>query len=100
MDRSTQIWLVNITYSADSIGQQTPTEVKTPVYASLSSISRAEWFDAGRNGMKPEYVFTIFEPDYNGQTIIEYDSKRYGVYRTYRGKNETLELYTESKAGV
>lgn len=100
MDRSTVIYLVNITYTTDAIGQQIAIENKEPVYASVSSITRAEWFDAGRTGFKPEYAFTLFEPDYEGQTIVEYNSKRYGVYRTYRGKNETLELYTESKAGV
>ena len=100
MDRSTVIYLVNITYTTDTIGQQIAIENKEPVYASVSSITRAEWFDAGRTGFKPEYAFTLFAPDYEGQTIVEYDGKRYGVYRTYRGKNETLELYTESKAGV
>ena len=42
----------------------------------------------------------MFAPDYNGETIAELNGVRYSVYRTYLGKNETIELYLERKAGV
>lgn len=43
---------------------------------------------------------TMFAPDYQGEQIAVVDGVRYGVYRTYRAKNETLELYLERKAGI
>ena len=42
----------------------------------------------------------MFAPDYQGEQIAVVDGARYGVYRTYRAKNETLELYLERRAGI
>lgn len=100
MDRSTIITLVGVTYVQDAIKQYVPTETRRDVYADVRSISRTEWFDAGRNGLNPSLAFHMFEPDYHGEDIVEYNGKRYGVYRTYRALNETIELYCEEKSGL
>lgn len=100
MDRSTVIKLISKTYSQDSIGQYVYTETEREVFCDVRSITRVEWFDAGRNGMQPVYIFTMFEPDYAGEKIVEYGGNRYGVYRTYRSRNETIELYVEEKGGL
>lgn len=100
MDRSNVIYLINESYTPDEIGQYIATETKRMVFCDVRSVSRSEWFDAGRNGLHPEYLFTMFAPDYKGEKIVEYDGNRYGVYRTYVGKNEQLELYVESKGGL
>ena len=100
MDRSKVLTLIGITYTADSIGQQVPKETRRDVFCNLSSVSASEWFDAGRAGLNAEHPATMFAYDYKGETIAELDGVRYGVYRTYLGKNETIELYLERKAGV
>ena len=100
MDRSDVIKLFTQSYAMDEIGQQIAAETAREVFCNVGSVSRAEWFDAGRNGMKPQYKVTMFAPDYAGETIAEYGGKRYGVYRTYLGQNETVELYLEQKGGV
>ena len=100
MDKSRVLTLVSKTYQTDSIGQQVPTESQRDVYCNISSISASEWFEAGRNGLNAEYRATLFSFDYNGEQIAVLDGIRYGVYRTYLGKNETIELYLERKAGV
>lgn len=100
MDRSKVLTLIGITYTADSIGQQVPKETRRDVFCNLSSVSASEWFDAGRAGLNAEHRATMFAYDYKGETIAELDGVRYGVYRTYLGKNETIELYLERKAGV
>lgn len=100
MDRSRVLTLVGVTYTADSIGQLVPQETRREVFCSLSSVSASEWFEAGRAGLKAEYRAALFAPDYEGETMAELDGVRYGVYRAYRGKNETVELYLERKAGV
>lgn len=103
MDRSTPIYLVTETYTADAIGQRIPTLTQRKVYANVGSVSRAEWSAAGERGIKPEYMVTMFEPDYNGEKIVQMEIRgslqTFGVYRTYRGKNETIELYLEWKVG-
>lgn len=100
MDRSTVINLVSETYTQDSIGQFVSAETTRQVYCDVRSVYRSEWFEAGRDGIKPAYVFTMFAPDYEGEKIVEYNGGRYGVYRTYVGRNETLELYVEEKGGL
>lgn len=100
MDRSRVLILVSQKYEPDALGQQIATEIKRQVFCDVSSVSASEWFAAAQEGLKPEYRCTMFAPDYQGEEIVELDGKRYGVYRTYRGKNETIELYLERKAGV
>lgn len=75
-------------------------EVTRTLFCSVSSISMAEMYEAGNAGLKPEYRITIFEPDYDGEQIVELDGVRYAIYRTWRGANDTLELYVERKAGA
>lgn len=100
MDRSSVIELVAVTYTTDSIGQKIPTESKKSVFCWLESVTRTEWATAGQMGLKPEYKATMFAPDYSGEEIVEIGTDRFGVYRTFKAKGETIELYLERKAGV
>lgn len=100
MDRTTPIFLVSVSYTADAIGQRVPTETSRKVYANLRSVSRSEWVAAGQMGLKPQYMAVMFAPDYQGEEIVQIDSTRYGVYRTFHDANDRLELYLEEKAGV
>ena len=73
----------------------------TEVFCDVRSITRTEWFNAGRNGIQhPEFVFVINRNEYNGEKIVQYKDQFYGVYRTYEAKNENLELYVEAKGGL
>lgn len=100
MDRSNVIKLIKEICTQDSIGQFVPVETSRQVYCDVRSITRTEWFEAGRNGMQPAFAFIMFGPDYEGEKIIEFNGKRYGIYRTYIGRNDTIELYAEEKGGL
>lgn len=100
MDRSRVLTLLSESYQPDNIGQPIPAETRKDVFCNLTRVSASEFFEAGRAGLKPEYRATMFSHDYEGEEIVELDGLRYGVYRTYLGKNETIELYLERKAGV
>ena len=100
MDRSNVVTLISETYAADSIGQQIATEVRHDVFCNVASVTQTEWFSGGQNGIKPEYKVTMFSPDYEGQKIVEFNSVKYGVYRTYLRQDELIELYLEKKVGV
>ena len=100
MDRSTVISLVGVTYQTDSIGQQVKTETTRDVYCNISSVSASEWFEGGRNGLNPQYRATMFRYDYEGELVAILNGVRYSVYRTYIGRNDTIELYLEKKAGT
>ena len=94
------ITLISESYSKDGRGQHIPIENKSEVFCSIGSISKSEWFDAGRNGLKPEFKVTLPMYNYNDELIAEIDGIRYSVYRTYKGLNDIIELYLEKKAGV
>lgn len=100
MDRSTPFYLVSAVIQTDTYGVQKRTETKRTVYGQVSSVTAAEFFEGGRNGLSPELRFSMFRYDYEGETIVEYEGKRYSVYRTYKAKGETIELYCERKGGT
>ena len=99
MDQTVTIKLIAQTTTYDAIRQAVHTETEREVYAQLRSITRAEWFEAGRNGLRPDIAFVMMVFDYHGEEIIEWNGRRYGVYRTFIGRNDTIELYCEKQGG-
>lgn len=100
MDRSDVIKLISVTRTQDIYGQFVDTETPRQVYCQVGSITQSEFYEGGRNGLNPEYRFTVFFADYEDETIVEYKGKRYAVYRTYLARNDRLELYVERKGGT
>lgn len=103
MNKSITIDLLKKTYTTDDMGQRVYTTEKTTVFATLTSISRAEWVSysqTGRQGLVPAYVATVFFGDYHGESEAEFEGVTYGIYRTYERDDEQVELYLERKAGL
>lgn len=95
------IVLIGQTYSLDSNGVQRAETTRREIFCQVHSVSRAEFFDGGRNGLNPSYEFTVFAEDYWDESVVEYRSEQYGVYRTYRvPESDYLELYVERKGGT
>lgn len=100
MDRSEIITLVSYPLTQDDNGVwRDGTPVEKQVYCQVDSVTRAEFFEAGRNGLRPEYRFTIFFAEYSGERTVIYNGVAYSVYRTYHARTDVLELYVEKKAG-
>lgn len=76
-------------------------EKRREVFGTVSSVSRAEWYNAGHAGMNPEIVFTTPLINYCWEKEAEFHGTRYSIYRTYfvQGSDE-IELYLERKAGI
>lgn len=92
--------LINVTYTADAIGQKIPTETTTQTFANIRSVSQSEWFNAGKIGLQPSFVAVTPSANYSGQKELIYHNKRYSVYRTFvRDDDEQIELYLEEKVG-
>lgn len=101
MDRSNVIILCAAESTQDeTYGQFTESYTEREVYCAISSVSGSEWFEAGRNGIKAELRVRMFKYDYKGETECIVGGQRYGVYRTYEGQGEYIDLYLERKAGV
>lgn len=62
------------------------------VFCELRSVGRSEFYQANATGYKPELVFILADYlDYNDETLVDHDGKRYRVIRAYR-KDQELEL--------
>ena len=100
MDRSDVLALVTETNVQDDYGVWRKSTTESTVYCQVESVTRQEFYDAGRNGLNPEYKFVIFVGDYAGQRTVKYNGDYYAVYRTYLAKNDNLELYVERQGGT
>lgn len=94
-----EIVLIAEKITRDSLGMNEKTYERTTTLCEVNSITRQEFFEAGRNGLNPQYEMTVFAGNYNGERIIEYKGEQYGVYRTYR-TGDYMELYVERKGGL
>lgn len=100
MDRSDVCNLISTTKAQDDYGVWRDTEISREVFCQVDSVTRAEFFEGGRNGLNPQFRFTMFAADYEDEPIVEYNGKRYSVYRTFFGKTDNIELYVERKGGT
>lgn len=95
-------YLIKQEYEKDNLGQiKKKAETKTEIFITILSISRNEFYKAGSSGITPEYVFETAAINYAGEKEIEFEGKRYSVYRTYNPPDsDNIELYVHKKAGV
>lgn len=93
------ITLITQTITTDKYGNEVATETEKTIFCEVDSVSQSEFFAAENTELNPEYKFTIFFGDYDGQSLVKFNGARYSVYRTYR-TGDDLELYTERKIGA
>ena len=100
MDRSDIVNLYSDSIQYDDYGVARKTRTAREVFCKVDSVTRSEFFEAGRQGLNPEYRITMFFGDYNGESIVGYNGKMYSVYRTYQAKTDIIELYVERQGGT
>ena len=94
-----QITLIAEVISKDSLGMSEKTYPRKAVLCEVNSVTRQEFFEAGRSGLNPSFEMTVFSGDYSGEKVLEYKGEQYGIYRTYR-TGDYMELYVERKGGL
>ena len=95
------LYLVTEIQEQDANGVFHPAVTKRIVFCEVESVTRSEYYNAGRSGLNPEYNMTVFQGDYNGETVAEYNGLAYGIYRTYKVPGtDYMELYLERKGGT
>lgn len=95
------LYLISTGEAQDATGVWRQTNIRRKVMCKIESITRSEFYAAGRNGLNPELSFTIFVGDYKGERTAEYHGKGYGIYRTYIVPGtDYIELYAERKGGT
>ena len=100
MDRSDVITLYADTITYDDYGVARKVRTGKDVFAKVESVTRSEFYEAGRAGLNPEFRITMFFGDYSGETLIGYKGKQYSVYRTYQAGTDLLEVYVERQGGT
>lgn len=100
MGRPSTITLLSETQTQNDYGVWESTTAEREIFCTVDSVTRSEFFEGGRNGLNPELVFTVFFGDYQDEDTLIYEGKAYGIYRTYQGDNDDLELYCERKGGT
>ena len=99
MDRSRIVYLIAEEHFEDAFGVLQAKQKRRKCFANVQSVTSTEWFEGGRNGLNPELRITMFEYDYAGEEIVEYNGVKYTVYRTYTTNTNEIELYVQKKIG-
>lgn len=101
MDANAKVKLIKRVITYGSLRQEQFTETFSEVYAQIDSITRDEWYNAGKNGIKATYRVTVYLFEYANETIVEVNGERLSVYRTYVIPNtDEIELYLETQGGT
>lgn len=70
-------------------------ETHTTVLCRVESITRAEFYNAGREGFTPANTFVIHAYEYDNQQMVEFRGKKHRVIRTWSNDFEEIELVCE-----
>lgn len=94
-----KITLLTSEYTQDAIGQWIKTVTETEVFATVSSVTMSEFYQAGLQGMKPEFRMNIWMTEYHDEEELVYNDKVYSIYRTYIRDDGRIELYVTERKG-
>lgn len=93
--------LIRIEYQTDENGVEREEKTRREVMCRVGSVTRSEFFEGGRSGLNPEYMFTLARADYMGEAVVVFHGKTYAVYRTYMVPNsDYIEVYVQREGGT
>lgn len=92
-------YLISSLSTFDNLGQAIIEEKLHMVFCSKLSITRAEFSSAGAMGFKPNMILIADADSYQEEQNLEYNNKRYSIYKTFMRKDNFIELYCEEKQG-
>ena len=99
MNQAAKIVLLKSEYTQDAIGQFVRTTKETSVFGYVSSVTMNEFYQAGQQGLKPDFRITIWKNEYDNEEELRYNNVVYTVYRTYWRDDGRIELYVTKRKG-
>lgn len=99
MNKSGIAYLLADSYTQNDYGVMEKATTRKKVFVAVTSVTGAEWFEGGRNGLNPQFRFIVFSHDYNNEKVIEYNGTQYTIYRTFLRSTDEIELYAELRKG-
>ena len=102
MDYNEIIYLISLVKEKDDIGNSiSSSETRQKCYAKKQSVKMGEFYNAIQAGLSPNCEFVIKRLNYNGETELEWNNKRYQIIRTLDPKNKfDIVLVCSKKIGV
>ena len=102
MEYSEIIYLVDKVEEEDDIGNVlTSSFTLTKRYAKKQSVRTNEFYSAVESGLTPSVEFVMKRLDYDGQTELNWNNRRYAVIRTIDPKNKfDIVLVCAIKIGI
>jgi hypothetical protein len=92
-------YLISITTTKDELNQAIKSEKQAMIFCSRLSITRAEFNTAGQLGHKPDMMLLVDSDSYDDEQHLDYNNKRFSIYKTFRRIDGFTELYCEVKSG-
>lgn len=96
-DWADDLTLVKQTRETDDYGNRKAVETLSTIQANKKDIMRNEFYQAAQAGIRPAFLFIIHPFEYDDETIVIYEGKRYTVVRQFQRSDDELELYVERK---
>ncbi len=95
------ISLIRETVKNDEYGVSRTILEYRDVFCKSNSVTRSEYYQAGRNGLNPEMEFTVNFAEYEGERSLLWNGQRYAIYRTYHQPGtDYMELYVRREGGT
>jgi SPP1 family predicted phage head-tail adaptor len=90
--------LLSLTSTKDELGQPIINEKPFLVFCSKLSITRQEFNVAGQQGHKPEMMLVVDSDSYDYEKKVQYQEKKYDIYKIFQRADGFTELYCEVNA--
>ena len=85
--------LISTSEGTNSLGDPIKIFVESEnIFADKQSIRQSEFYQAAAVGLKPEITLVIRTIEYNQESLLKFNGKKYNIIRTYEKDNEFIEL--------
>mgnify|MGYP001486916702 CR=1 FL=1 len=91
--------LITVTTGENEMGDSIKEETSRQVFANKKSIRQTEFYQAMATGLRPEIMFEVRSPDYQGEQKLSYNGKKYTIIRTFSPNDEITELICSGLVG-
>ena len=90
-------YLIKRTAEPNAAGDPVKKESRREVFLTPYDVGMKEFYNAAAVGLKPQKKFLLTDyMDYEGETLLEYEGRRYRIERGYqRGNALELTAYSE-----
>lgn len=94
-----ELTLIKQSVNEDELANQNITETRRKVLCSMKSAGRNDFYAGAVHGMKPELIFSMYQFEYENESIVEFQGQKYSVIRTYSTGFKEIELTCEKVIG-